>query len=44
MRRAAKRYADAPSATAEMSADQLAIWAASFETPSDAERSLFDSS
>jgi len=41
--RSAKRYADAPHATPEISAEQLAIWASSFETPSDAERRLFDS-
>jgi predicted kinase len=43
VRRAAKRYADEPHTTAEISAEQLAIWASSFETPSDAERHLFDS-
>ncbi len=43
VRRAAKRYSDAPHTTAEISAEQLAIWASSFETPSDAERHLFDS-
>ncbi|MDX6546230.1 MAG: hypothetical protein QOG02_2004 [Gaiellales bacterium] len=43
VRRAAKRYADAPHTTAEISAEQLAIWASSFETPTDAERHLFDS-
>jgi predicted kinase len=43
VRRAATRYADAPHTTAEISAEQLAIWASSFETPSDAERCLFDS-
>ena len=42
VRRAAKRYADAPHTTAEISAGQLATWAASFEMPSDAERRLFD--
>jgi predicted kinase len=42
-RRIAKRSADAPHTTAEISAQQLAVWAASFETPSDAERRLFDS-
>jgi predicted kinase len=42
VRRAAKRYADAPHTTAEISAERLAIWASSFETPSDAERHLFD--
>src|SRR5262249_41977263 len=32
-RRTAERYADAPHTTVEMSAEQLAAWAASFETP-----------
>jgi predicted kinase len=43
VRRIAKRSADAPHTTAEISAEQLAIWASSFETPGDAERRLFDS-
>jgi predicted kinase len=43
VRRAAKRYAEAPHTTAEISAEQLAIWSSAFETPSDAERRLFDS-
>ena len=43
VRRAAKRYDDAPHTTAAISAEQLAIWAASFEKPSEAERCLFDS-
>ena len=43
VRRAARRNADAPHTTVEMSAEQLAVWASSFETPSDAERRLFDS-
>ena len=43
MRRTAKRSADAPSSTVEISAEQLASWASSFEPPSDAERRLFDS-
>src|SRR5437667_9621595 len=43
VRRNAKRYADAPHTTAKISAEQLAIWASSFEAPSDAERCLFDS-
>ena len=43
VRRCTKRYADAPHTTAEISAEQLAIWASTFETPSDAERQLFDS-
>jgi len=42
MRRSAKRYADAPHTTAEIGAEQLEIWAASFEVPSDAEQRLFD--
>ena len=43
MRRIARRYADAPHTTAEISAEQLAIWASSFEKPGEDERSLFDS-
>ena len=43
VRRCTKRYAEAPHTTAEISAEQLAIWASTFETPSDAERQLFDS-
>src|SRR6476646_2931850 len=43
VRRAAKRSADAPHTTVAMRADELATWAAAFETPSDAERCLFDS-
>jgi predicted kinase len=43
MRRIAERYADAPHTTAEISAEQLAIWASSFQMPSEDERSLFDS-
>src|SRR3954467_9732733 len=43
VRRAAARYADAPHTTVEMSAEQLAVCASSFEIPSDAERRLFDS-
>jgi predicted kinase len=42
VRRAVMRYANAPHTTAEISAEQLAIWASSFEMPSDAERCLFD--
>ncbi|HEY5694751.1 MAG TPA: ATP-binding protein [Gaiellaceae bacterium] len=42
-RRVADRYADAPHSTAEISGEQLAVWASSFETPTDAERRLFDS-
>jgi predicted kinase len=43
VRRTAMRYAGAPHTTAEMSAEQLGVWAASFEEPTDAERRLFDS-
>jgi predicted kinase len=43
MRRIAERYAEAPHTTAEISAEQLAAWASSFEVPGDAERRLFDS-
>jgi predicted kinase len=43
VRRCTKRSADAPHTTAPISAEQLAIWASTFETPSDAERRLFDS-
>ena len=42
-RRIAERYADAPHTTAEISAEQLAEWASSFERPSEDERRLFDS-
>src|SRR4051794_2449099 len=43
VRRTAERYAGAPHASVEMSPEQLAAWASSFEVPSDAERRLFDS-
>ena len=43
MRRIAQRHAAAPHTTAEISAEQLAIWASSFEKPEEVERSLFDS-
>ncbi len=43
IRRIAERYADAPHTTAEITAEQLAIWASSFEMPSEDERCLFDS-
>jgi len=43
LRRIDTRYADAPHTTAEISADQLAAWASSFEAPDEEERSLFDS-
>jgi len=42
MRRIDGRYADAPHTTAEISAEQLAVWASSFERPDDAERRLYD--
>ena len=42
VRRTAQRYADAPETTAEMSAEQLAVWASSFQPPSSAEQRLFD--
>ncbi len=40
--RIAARYEDAPHTTAEISAEKLAEWASSFETPTEAERRLFD--
>lgn len=43
VRRVAKRSVEAPHTTAEISAEQLAVWASSFEKPSEAERRLFDS-
>ena len=43
MRRIAARYTEAPHTTAEISAEQLAEWASSFERPSEDERRLFDS-
>ncbi len=43
MRRIDDRYADAPHTTAEISAEQLAEWASSFEAPDEDERRLFDS-
>ena len=42
VRRTAQRYADAPEITVEMSAEQLAVWASSFQPPSRAEQRLFD--
>lgn len=42
-RRIARRYAEAPETTAEITPEQLAIWAASFEKPSAAELSSYDS-
>jgi predicted kinase len=43
MRRIDQRYADAPHTTAEITAEQLAAWASSFEAPDEEERRLFDS-
>jgi predicted kinase len=43
LRRIDERYVDAPHTTAEISAEQLAEWASSFERPSEEERRLFDS-
>jgi predicted kinase len=43
LRRIDQRYADTPHTTAEISAEQLADWASSFEAPSEDERRLFDS-
>jgi predicted kinase len=43
MRRIDTRYADAPHTTAEITAEQLAAWASSFEAPDEEERRLFDS-
>ena len=43
LRRIDQRYADAPHTTAEISAEQLAAWASSFEKPDEEERRLFDS-
>jgi predicted kinase len=42
VRRTAQRYVDSPEGTAEMSAEQLAAWASSFQPPSSAEQRLFD--
>lgn len=42
MRRIETRYADAPHTTAEITAEQLAAWASSFEPPSEDELRLFD--
>ena len=42
LRRIDRRYVDAPHTTAEISADQLAEWASSFERPTEEERRLFD--
>ncbi len=42
VRRTARRYADAPEATPDISAEQLAVWASAFQAPGSAERRLFD--
>lgn len=42
VRRTAQRYADAPETAPQISAEQLAIWASSFQAPSSAEQRLFD--
>ena len=42
VRRTAQRYADAPETAPEISAEQLAVWASSFQAPSSAEQRLFD--
>jgi predicted kinase len=42
VRRTAQRYADVPETAPEISAEQLALWASSFQAPSSAEQRLFD--
>jgi predicted kinase len=42
VRRTAQRYADVPETAPEISAEQLAVWASSFQAPSNAEQRLFD--
>ncbi len=42
VRRTAQRYADAPETAPDISAEQLAVWASSFQAPSSAEQRLFD--
>jgi len=42
VRRTARRHADAPEATPDISAEQLAVWASAFQAPGSAERRLFD--
>lgn len=42
VRRTARRDADAPETAVEMSTEQLAAWASSFQKPSSAEQRLFD--
>jgi len=42
IRRTAQRCADAPETAPDISAEQLAVWASSFQAPSSAEQRLFD--
>ena len=42
VRRTAKRYADVPETAPEISAEQMAEWASSFQAPRCAEQRLFD--
>jgi predicted kinase len=42
VRRTSQRYADAPETAPEIRADQLAVWASSFQAPNSAEQRLFD--
>jgi predicted kinase len=42
VRRTAQRRADAPESAPDISAEQLAVWASSFQAPSSAEQRLFD--
>jgi predicted kinase len=40
--RTAQRYADAPETAPDISREQMAVWASSFQAPSNAEQCLFD--
>jgi predicted kinase len=42
VRRTVQRRADAPETAPDISAEQLAVWASSFQAPSSAEQRLFD--
>jgi predicted kinase len=42
VRRCAQRYVDAPQTAPDITAEQLAVWASSFQAPSKAEQRLFD--
>ena len=42
IRRTAQRYADAPETAPDIRAEQLAVWASSFQAPNSAEQRLFD--